>query len=348
MGNDDNLSRGVWDLEELARNACLGCSDSVIMHTLYLGAGYLRAGGGMVSVVQQWSGDEWQDFALGLLQSRHGPMAVHKIPSSHQGDLGIDFYCISEAIIYQCYAVEEPIDISTRALRQKAKITSDLQKMVGGADDVSKLFLGHLVKNWVLLVPLHDSKDVNLHCAKKTADLRAGHHRHLDAGIEVCIQDQKNFPGRALEAAMASLTTLSLSVGQTTKEDLDTWQASSADLLANAKKKLAKKVEPAQVQGAVADGVEYFLKSNALIDALRSSAPDLHEKVAAAISGKTRRLSFAGPQGGPAPNNIMNAELDSLMQAIKSAAPTLSELNAQDIALGTVADWIMRCPLDFP
>jgi hypothetical protein len=318
------------------------------MYTLYLSAGYLCAGDGMVSVVQQWSGDDWQDFALSLLQSRHGPMGVQKIPSSHKGDLGIDFYCTSEAVIYQCYAAEEPIDISTRADRQKVKITTDLKKMVDGADEVAKLFLGNLVKNWVLLVPLHDSKEVNLHCAKKTADLRAGHHPHLDVGIEVCIQDQKSFPGAALDAAMTALTTLSLSVGPATQEELDTWEAGSANLLATATKKLAKKVEPSQLPGAVADGIEYFLKSNALIDALRSSAPDLHERVAAAISGRTRRLNFVGPQSGPAPNNIMNAELDSLIQAIKSAAPNLSALNAEDIALGTVADWIMRCPLDFP
>jgi hypothetical protein len=129
---------------------------------------------------------------------------------------------------------------------------------------------------------------------------------------------------------------------------MDAWQAGSANLLANATTKLAKRTAPGTVEAAVSDGVELFLKGNALVDALRSSAPDLHEKVAAAISVRARRLAYIGPQGGPIPSNILNTELEVLISAIRDAAPTLSPANAEEIALGTVSDWIMRCPLDFP
>lgn len=302
----------------------------------------------MVGVVQQWNPDDWEAFALSLLQARHGPLEVHKIPATHKGDLGIDFYCPVQAVVYQCYAVEEPVDIETRADRQKSKITTDIKKIVDAPSEVSKLFHGEPVKKWVLLAPLHNSKDVNLHCAKKTKDLRALKLKHLAADVEVCIHDQSSFPGAALHAAMASLTNVSLSVTAPTKAELDAWQAGSANLLANATTKLAKRTAPGTVEAAVSDGVELFLKGNALVDALRSSAPDLHEKVAAAISVRARRLTYIGPQGGPAANNILNTELATLISAIKDAAPTLSQANAEEIALGTVSDWIMRCPLDFP
>lgn len=302
----------------------------------------------MVSVAHQWNPDDWEMFALSLLQGRHGALEVHKIPAAHKGDFGIDFYCTAEAVIYQCFAVEEPVDISARAARQKTKITTDLRKVVDRAAEISKLFHSKPVKKWVLLTPLHDSKDVNLHCAKKTADLRAQNHSHLHTDFEVCIHDQKSFPGAALKAAMAELANLSLSVESPTKEELDAWQAGSPDLLTNATKKLARRAEPDKVGAAVAESVECFLKGNALIDALRTSAPDLHEKVAAAITGRARRLTFVGPQGGPAPSNILNTELETLIAAIKSAAPSLSGANAEEIALGAVSDWIMRCALDFP
>lgn len=302
----------------------------------------------MVSVVQQWSPDDWESFALSLLYSRHGQLNVQKVPATHQGDFGIDFYCISEAVIYQCFAVEEPIDIAVRATRQKNKITTDLKKAIDGTDEITKLFLGAKVRRWVLLVPNHDSKEVNLHCAKKTMDTRALNLPHFDANFEVCVHDQTAFPGAALTTAMASLASVSLSVQQPTQAELDAWQAGSANLLANATKKLSKRIVPGDVQEAVVDGVELFLKANALIDALRSNAPDLHEKVVAAISTRSKRLGFVGPQGGPAATSIMNTELDTLVQAIRDAAPTLSQGNAEAIALGTLSDWIMRCPLDFP
>ena len=147
---------------------------------------------------------------------------------------------------------------------------------------------------------------------------------------------------------MSALTSVSLSVQAPTQQELDAWQAGSPNLLANATKKLSKRTSPGGVQNAVVSGVELFLKGNALVDALRTSAPDLHERVIAAISTRAKRLGFVGPQGGPAANNIMNAELDTLINAIKDAAPTLSHANAEDIALGTLSEWIMRCPLDFP
>jgi hypothetical protein len=66
------------------------------------------------------------------------------------------------------------------------------------------------------------------------------------------------------------------------------------------------------------------------------------------LSGRRRRLAFAGLQGGPAPGAILNTEIEKLIAAIKSAAPNLSDGNAEQIAFGTVSEWIMRCPLDFP
>src|SRR3546814_20755666 len=80
------------------------------------------------------------------------------------------------------------------------------------------------------------------------------------------------------------------------QEELANWEAGSPDLLANATVKLAKRVEGANLDTAVAQGVEAFLRGNALIDALRRNAPDLHDKIASAIQHRARLLNFAGPR----------------------------------------------------
>lgn len=302
----------------------------------------------MASLVYQWNPDDWEEFSHSLLQSRHGLLNVHKVPAKHSGDLGIDYYCLTELVVYQCYAPDEPLDIAVRADRQKSKMTTDLGKLIKGAADVSKLMLGQKLKSWVLLVPNHDSKDLNLHCAKKTGDLRKLGLSLLDDNFEVCIQDQTHFAGKAVQDAMAGLTNLSLSVPAPSKEDLKNWKAGSADLVANATVKLGKRASGPALGEVVAQGIEAFLRGNGLIDALRDNAPDMHEKVTAAIQVRARTLTFAGPQGGALPSSILNTEISSLTQAIKAAAPTLSDNNAHEIALGTISEWIMRCPLDFP
>lgn len=249
---------------------------------------------------------------------------------------------------YQCYAVEEPVDIATRADRQKRKITTDLAKVIANHLEIAKLFLGVPIKHWVLLAPVHDSKEVNLHCAKKSGDLRKEKCSALDVLFEVAIHDPGSFPADAVAAGMSVLSTVKLAIPAPSQDELDAWAAGSSDLLANATQKLKKRTSADQLQGVVAEAVRSFLQGNALLDALRTGSPDLHEKVMSAINSRARRLQFVGPQGGATAGAILNSELDSLITALRSAAPSLSDENADQIAYGSISEWIMRCPLDFP
>jgi hypothetical protein len=302
----------------------------------------------MINAVQIWNPDDWESFSLSLLQNRHGPLNIQKIPAAHKGDYGIDYYCPKEAVAYQCYSVEEPIDIATRAERQKRKITTDLGKVLSNHLEIGKLFLGVPIKHWILLAPLHDSKELNLHCAKKTGDLRIAKCVALDALFEVAIHDPNSFPTDAVTAGMSSLSTVKLAITSPSQAELDTWAAGSSDLLANATQKLKKRTGVDQVQAAVAEAVKAFLLGNAMLDALRTGSPDLHENIMSAIKSRARRLQFAGPQGGPTAGAILHTELDALISAMRTAAPSLSDENAEQIAYGSISEWIMRCPLDFP
>src|SRR3546814_20052880 len=113
--------------------------------------------------ISDWSSDVCSSdlsFAQSLLQSRHGVLNLHKVPATHIGDFGIDYYCLADLVIYQCYAVEEPIDIAIRADRQKSKITTDLKKLIAGASQVTKLLLSKPLNKCKLLVPVHDKKNM--------------------------------------------------------------------------------------------------------------------------------------------------------------------------------------------
>jgi hypothetical protein len=301
----------------------------------------------MASTVQVWNSDDWEAFALGLLQSRHGPLNVQKIPAAHKGDLGIDCYCTCDAVAYQCYAVREPIGIATRAERQKKKITTDTGKVVSNALEISNLFLGSPIKHWVLLVPLHDSKDVNIHCAKKTADLRALKCKHLDQQVEVSVQDQSTFAPSVLSAGLKAISTIAFDISPPTAAQLTQLQTDFPDLLDNAHRKLLKRAGPEDIDEAVGEAAKSFLECKSTLDALRSGSPDLHERIVSAVTQRSRRLILAGPLGGPAPGAILNTEIDNLIGALREAAPNLSDAHVQQIAFGTVCEWLMRCPLDF-
>ncbi len=308
----------------------------------------MRLGDALSSYTKIWNPDDWEIFALGLLHCRHGALNVHKVPAKDKGDLGIDYYCNKESVAYQCYAVEEPVGVSQRARKQKDKITKDLGKLQKNNRIISTLFLGAPVKRWVLLSPLHDSKDVNLHCSKKTLELRGKSLPYLDQDFEVLIHDQAVFGADALALNVSQLSMIKLDIPEPTGPQMSTWAAGSQDFLLNARMKLAKRTTGDRLSAAVSDATRYHLQGSALMDALRSEAPELHDKLSTAIASRRRQLEFAGSAGGSTPSGILNAEIANLKDAIKGAAPNLSPENVDQLVLGAVSEWIMQCPLDFP
>jgi hypothetical protein len=104
---------------------------------------------------ESWDPNDWELHAFGLLQDRHGSTSVMKVPARHKGDFGIDYYCLSDCVTYQCFAVQEPCGVADRADKQKAKITTDIKKFCTRAELV-RLFAGHRIARWILVV-LRDS-----------------------------------------------------------------------------------------------------------------------------------------------------------------------------------------------
>lgn len=148
---------------------------------------------------QVFDGDEWEDFALLLLQDRHGALDIHKVPADDQGDLGLDYFCISDGVVYQCYAVDEPVSIAQRAEKQKSKMTVDLAKFIKNSAEILQIMQGQIVKRWVLLVPLHNSKAVNLHAGKKAGEIKALNLPHVALDFTIVVQDLTCFPESAIE-----------------------------------------------------------------------------------------------------------------------------------------------------
>ena len=68
-----------------------------------------------------WDPNDWELHAFGLLQDRHGPVNVMKVPARHRGDFGLDYYCLCDRVAYQCYAVQEPCEVADRAEKTKGE-----------------------------------------------------------------------------------------------------------------------------------------------------------------------------------------------------------------------------------
>ena len=297
-----------------------------------------------------WDPNDWELHAFGLLQDRHGPTSVMKVPARHKGDFGIDHYCLLDRVVYQCYAVQEPCDVDDRATKQKAKITKDIQKFCV-RPEVAALFAGIKMARWILAVPIHDSAQVNLHLSGKTAQVRALNLPYVAVDFEVLIHDLECFDPASVATRAFHRNQISLLPQPPTAAQVHNWTQASNPLVADLSRKLIKRIgsgDLAKLDAAVQEMVGLFLEKENTLDSLRRDAPNLHEALAAVISRHAARLSFYGNPDDATPHHILRSEVESLTAELKQSIPNFSDGSAQQIALGTIAEWLLRCPLDFP
>jgi hypothetical protein len=80
---------------------------------------------------------------------------------------------------------------------------------------------------------------------------------------------------------------------------------------------------------------------------LRENHAVLWERAFETIEAEEARLIAVGAST-TIPGQQLQASMDRIETSLASALPTLSPALRTQIALGTVSDWLIRCPLDFP
>lgn len=296
-----------------------------------------------------WDPNDWEQHVYGLLQDRHGPLNVHKVPARHKGDHGLDYYSLEDQAAYQCYAVQEPCDVADRAAKQRAKITTDLQKFCTKKNELLALFGPVQMTRWVLVVPLHDSSQLNAHNTTKMAEIKALGLPYVAPNFEVMIQDLESFDttSRAVRALMRQAW--AIPVLPASDEQVEQWSEASENLVATLRRKLRKRLGTGedQLNQSVGELIRWFLERENALESLRATFPELHEALAGVISRQSQRLSLSGPPADGSTHQILRSELDSLINALKEI-PNINDASAHPLAIGTLAEWLMRCPLDFP
>jgi hypothetical protein len=176
----------------------------------------------MPDALECWDPNDWEQYVLGLLQDRHGPLNVMKVPARHLGDLGLDYYCLSDRVVYQCYAVQEPCDVADRAQKQKIKITADLNKFCGNKDGKIAELLGPTkIDRWILVVPLHDSVQVNSHLTQKTGFVTGKQLSYVSNNFEALIHDLQLFDPQSITRRNAARALISLPPLRPTSQEID-------------------------------------------------------------------------------------------------------------------------------
>lgn len=157
-----------------------------------------------MSYRRAWKGDEWQAFALQLVQLRHGAENVQVVPDAVRGDAGLEFFTTS-GCLYQCYAPQEASDVAKAASAMKAKAGTDLPKLAKYKDKIEPILSGIVASRWILLCPFLDNKEVVADVRKRGLAIKSLGLSFLDPGFEALCQCQENFAGEIEQLKVLSL-----------------------------------------------------------------------------------------------------------------------------------------------
>lgn len=283
-----------------------------------------------------------------LLQTRYArinPHSLQMVPDAHQGDLGMEAFS-HDGVAYQCYAAQEPLGVAECYEKQRDKLSRDLGKLKKKSEDVGKLLGKVELHRYVFLVHRLDSRHLVAHAQTKASEVSSwGLPFIKSSSFSIVVETLDDY--RAEQNSIHSVPSALVDTEAVSPSGLATWADANGDLVDTARNKLAK-VEPStSVQEAVIGSLmDQYLNGDNALERLRTTAPDVYQAILKARSHKEGLLVLQHPPSATQSTATLAGIATELTSELKETA-AIDTMLAEKLAWASVADWLMRCPLDF-
>jgi len=303
----------------------------------------------VASGIPRLSGEDWQNWANQLLTCHYGPTEYQRVPDNDKGDAGLEGFTFAAGHAYQAYGCEEPLSTQERYKKQRTKMSTDIGKFIKNQPVLSRIFGRVRITRWVLLVPYYDSKEIVAHAAIKTAEVLAAKLPYVapDFAVKVCQEDE--FATARDKVLSATPQGLQIDPGAVTADILSKWSAANTSLTETLDRKI-KKLGSLRADDSRQQFKEkvltWYLEGQTMLDDLRLY-PQMYEQVIKAKAHKERFLAAKSLQDSSA-SDVFRQTVEELRQTLQEEVRSLHKFSAEALAYEAVADWLLRCPLDFP
>lgn len=303
----------------------------------------------MTQQVTRLSGDDWQEWATQLLVCHYGPTEFQRVPDNDKGDAGLEGFTRTEGHAYQAYGCEEPISTTVRYEKQRIKITTDLNKFITNQKVLQRILGNIQITRWALLVPYYDSKEIVIHAATKTAEILLHKLPYVAPTFQVCVCQEEDFPVARDLLVNTGARAIQVPSATPTPEKIAAWTAANQHPSMTLAQKLTRlptlKTEAARrdFQDKI---LKWYLRGQEILDALRAY-PELYAKIQEVKSHREEFLATA-LISGEQPQAILLESINELRLTLQQEVRELHRFPSEALAHEAVADWLLRCPLDFP
>lgn len=303
----------------------------------------------MPDVVLPMHGDEWQNWANQLLTEHYGPTNYVKIPDT-EGDGGLEGFTRKEGHAFQAYGAEPGKTAKQLYEAQRQKMTDDINKFIGNGSLITKLLGDTTITCWTLFVPRMSLKDLVVHANVKTREVLAAALPYVAPGFYVTVCDEEHFASERDRLLSYKSDAICIETETPDQATVDKWAATNDGLIRTLNDKLLRlsTVPTEATRNRFRRNILiWHLEGQNLLTALRSHSPTAYER-AWKSKGRYEKLLTSLQMSTADSAEVFQQTLRDFLATLQDVVKTLSKLNAMSLAHEAVADWLLRCPLDFP
>ena len=294
----------------------------------------------------QMNGDAWEEYCQKLLRMKHED--YQEVPAQFGGDYGIEGFTRS-GIVFQCYSPDEDLGGDQLYEKQRDKITRDIAKLIKNATEISQLGAG-TIRQWHFLTPRYNNRDLVAHCRTKEVTVQSKGLSAVDSNFVIYLKTEDDYlleRQRLLGIGEHKVHPLS---AEPATDELDALLSSENDIVLNIKGKLGKlDLSSGRTDELIHDLVYGYVAGQNELQALNERFPDTYRSVVQLKESKEKQirvrvLSAQGEHG-----SILNLVLEEYENKLTHEfSGTLASALITTLSTEAIADWLGRCPLDFP
>lgn len=300
-----------------------------------------------------FDGDRWEKVCQIVFKKKYEAESYFEIIAS-PGDYGIEGFTRAGKA-FQCYCPNEHYTQSELYEKQRDKITKDLKKLKLYEKPLQKKLGDSLINKWYFVSPSYSKNDIVDHCTTKRDEVKSWGLSIIDnINFEVIPVDLDFLKPDIHHVLKIDEQKIDISPANPTTEDEKlNWKGKEISLVQNAQRKHKARFESStnnldkKVDILTEKSVSHFLEGSGILKKWQSDYPEDFEKFIKIISQVEERVieECMFPHND---NNLLHEKFSTMVEAkIKEGFPYLDQAMIQNLCNQVMADWILRCPIDF-
>ena len=292
---------------------------------------------------------DWENYFKDIIRLHYLPANYRDVPDKHVGDFGIECFSLS-GHVFQCYLPEQVSDIKKLVASQRKKINQDIKKFTDEyVKDLKKLFGEISISRWILATPVNNSALLAQFCAQKSIDVRNLNISFISDDFEILIHTEDEYP-KEVNFLRKESYQLNLDISNISVEGAAGWINENLVFLSKLDMKIPKiEQDQDKIISIKKFIIQKYLDYQNLMDLLRVEWSDIYESVFNCIQYRENSLieRFILGADQTLPGEVIKEEMTKLHSNIIEEVKSFKGTDLEKIKWGVIADWLIRCPLDF-